>query len=1317
MESPGKKMDDGLTPSQRRAVNARGNVLVMAGAGTGKTHTLVERCLHCLCSEQPPASLEEILVVTFTEAAAAEMRRRLREQLEEKLRAAPEEPRWMEQIALFDTAHIGTLHSFCLKLVREHFHELGLDPQLAVLDAGEARLLAEETLNEELQEHYAGQDELAEAVQKLIQIYGGGRDQTIRQLVLRLHHYAQTRPDADGWLTRQIEKFASPAPDEWREWLLDAVRNWRNEWLPALENLQTENEKAAECLEILKKLKGSAPAPGAVRRALAANMTAIDHQMENDLPRTSANDQGVVGCARGGRAPQFTREQAAAVLEQILATDGKENFPPKKFTILRKPLEKFFTDAAFLHSLAPVKDGRDPLAEDWDWVCGPMGALVRLTQNFSARFAARKRDDSVLDFHDLEQFTLKLLWDFAANQPTSVAGHWRQKIRFVFVDEYQDINAAQDKIIQALSRDSSPSPRPSGERAGVRGVELANNLPPHPDPVKGRGPHGALRPLLLEGGEGEGQQAAPVGNRFLVGDVKQSIYRFRLADPKIFRDYAQNWRGKNGQTIHLAENFRSREGLLNFVNSVFEPLMREEIGGVRYDADARLQFGAPDRRAELSAAGDSSPRAELLLRFKKGRNDAETDAESSNDDLADLQETEKEARLLALRLKRLEAGKHEIWDAEKKRFRPAGWRDMAVLLRAPSGKAEIYAKEFQRAGVPLVVERGGFYDSNEIMDLLSLLQLLDNPLQDVPAIAVLRSPLAGLSLDELAQIRLTAKGVHFWTALNRTQNAECGMRNETLQKIKGFLERFRRWRQLARQASLSQCLESMLAETYYAEWLLARPRGAQRRANVERFLGLAQKFDQFQRQGLFRFLKFIEAQREAEVEPEVAAVADENAVRLMSIHQSKGLEFPIVAVADLAKSFNTQDLRGEIIFDETFGLCPRIKPPHTGRRYPSLPYWLAQQHQRREQWGEELRLLYVALTRARDTLILTGAVTEKKWETLWLKPEAITAQAIVAAKSYADWLGLWFAQYTGGTKATATEGELPHLRWRIADDAELRDDSICRSRGDEAQIKDQSETPHVVSYKNTIELDAATAERLHAILSWKYPFAAATQRPAKSSVTALRRQAEEELDDEAEQIFPARNFAPAARRNSRTKLSAVDAGTAHHKFLQQVALDNANDIAALKLETNRLEQEKVLSADERAALALEDIAAFWNSEPGRKIRAQAANVRRELAFTARFSPAELAAITGLKSAPGLEDEFVVVQGVADLVVLLPAEIWLVDFKTDEVRANELPEKTRLYAPQLKLYAQSLEKIYARPVTAWWLHFLSARKTVNVKAGR
>jgi ATP-dependent helicase/nuclease subunit A len=1216
MESPGRK-NDLLTPSQRKAVEARGNVLVMAGAGTGKTHTLVERCLDCLVTER--ASLDEILVVTFTEAAATEMRQRLRRALEKQLQAGPRhsqlstlnpfDSHCAEQLALFDAAHIGTLHSFCLKLVREHFYELGLDPQLAVLDAGEARLRAGETLDEELQAHYAGQDAPSDAVQKLIHIYGGGRDEKIRALVLRLHHYAQTRPDAEGWLAEQIKKFAAPKPDEWLTWLLDGIARWRDEWLPVLETLGTP---------------GTAPArssPG----ASPANKKAAE--IFNVFKRL---------------ADEFTRDLAAEVLEQIVAADG--NWPAKRKTVLRKPLEKLFDEAAFLASLATIKDGRDPLAEDWSWVRNHMGTLLQLAQNFSICFAERKRADGVLDFHDLEQFALKLLWDFAANQPTTTAARWRKKLRFVFVDEYQDINAAQDKIIQALSRDDADA------------------------------------------------------NRFLVGDVKQSIYRFRLADPKIFRDYARDWRGANGRTIPLTDNFRSRESLIHFVNSVFTPLMREEVGGVAYDAEAQLKFGSPDTRADFSVARDASPRAECLLRFKTGRSEpGETDDEPGADELADLSETEKEARLLVRRLKQLQAEQHLVWDDEGKVFRAVEWRDMAVLLRALSGKSEVYAMEFERAGVPLVIARGGFYESSEISDLLSLLQVLDNPLQDVPCIAVLRSPLVGLSLDELAQIRLAASG-HFWFALNQVQNSKSEMSDEPQAKIATFLERFARWRKLARQASLSRCLEAVLTETHCADWLRSRPRGAQRYANVGRFLNLAQKFDQFQRQGLYRFLKFIEAQREAEVEPDVAAVADENAVRLMSIHQSKGLEFPVVAVADLAKTFNTQDLRGEIIFDEEFGLCPKVQLPQTGRRYPSLPHWLAQQHQRREQAGEELRLLYVALTRARDTLILTGSVTEKKWSEQWQQSGGITTQKIVAAKSYADWLGLWFAQQPGAS--SAMQGTLPDLRWQIVDDAELE-----AEKAEGGRRKVEGEFP---------EFDHKAGLRLQNVLTWQYRFSAATKRAAKSSVTALRREAED-LDDEAEPVFPARpNFTENNPKSEirNPKLTAADTGTAHHKFLQRFSLADVG-LTALEAEAGRLERIGTLSADERAALDLKAIAKFWNSDAGQKIRQHPANMKRELEFTARFSPAELGGITGKKADASLADEFIVVQGVADLVVLLPAEIWLVDFKTDAVSTGDLPGKIRLYEPQLKLYAGALGKIYSRPVTNCWLHFLSVNHTVNL----
>ncbi|MDD5138688.1 MAG: UvrD-helicase domain-containing protein [Verrucomicrobiales bacterium] len=1304
---PSRTQNDSLTPSQRQAVAARGNVLVMAGAGTGKTKTLVARCLDCL--ERERASLDKLLIVTFTEAAAAEMRQRLRRAIEARTQDASLNSQplaaskqgedgstlnfWRSQLALFDIAHIGTLHSFCLRLVREHFHELGLDPQLAILDEGEARQLANETLDEQFQAHYAGEDEFSIAVKNLIQIHGGGRDEKIRALILRLHNYSQTRPAAAGWLAEQIQKFSAAEPADWRHLLLTAIEDWRNEWLPVLENLKGGNEKAAELAGILARLESG-----------VASSLRLDHI--------------------GAQRRRYTREMEAEVLEQIISADG--NWPAKRKTVLRKPLEDLFDEAAFLAALAPVKNGTDPLTEDWNWVRGHMETLLRLAEEFAGKFSDRKRADGVLDFHDLEQFALKLLWDFAADKPTATAETWRNKLSFVFVDEYQDINAAQDKIIAALSRNAfSPSPRPSGERAGVRGAELANNLPPHPDP------------LLLLGGEGEGKNA-PVGNRFLVGDVKQSIYRFRLADPKIFRDYSKIWHGENGRVIPLSENFRSRESLLNFVNSVFAPLMRKELGGVEYDEEAQLKFGSPETRPGFSVAKDASPRTELLLRLKAGRNESsEPDEESGADEPADLGETEKEARLLAARLKELRAEKHEIWDDKDKIFRAVEWRDMAVLLRAMSGKSEIYAMEFEHAGVPLVIARGGFYDSSEIADLLSLLQLLDNPLQDVPCIAVLRSPLVGLSLDELAAIRLTVSREHFWTALNAIQNEKLKIKNAAAGKVSKFLERFARWRKLARQASLSRCLEQVLAETHYDDWLKSRSRGLQRHANVGRFLNLAQKFDQFQRQGLFRFLKFIEAQREAEAEPEVAATPDENAVRLMSIHQSKGLEFPVVAIADLAKPFNTQDLRGEIIFDEEFGLCPKVKPPHTGRRYPSLPHWLAQRHQRREQAGEELRLLYVAMTRARDTLILTGSVSEKKWTEQWQETGTVTEQKILAAKSYADWLGIWFAQRQVQNSKfkiqNEKEGETPLLRWRIVEDVELGGDPVRSSRGDEAQTKEKPEPPHVGCYGDTTALDEATVKKLRAVLGWVYPQQAATERAAKSSVTALRRQASDELDDEAEPVF---NFQFSGRRLARVpappgqnpkseirnpKLNAADAGTAHHKFLQHVSLEKTGGVTALEAEALRLERQRVLSADERGALNLKAVAAFWNSDAGQKIRQQATSVKRELAFTAKFRLNELDKLVGSSRCDDgtpqhgilASNEFVVVQGVADLVVLLPREIWLVDFKTDEAGAGDLPAKIKLYSPQLKLYASALGRIYSKPVTNCWLHFLSAQRTESV----
>ena len=1241
-----------FTAQQQQAIKARGNVLVSAGAGTGKTRTLVERCVNLLLAETPPVSLDEILLVTFTEAAAAEMRQRIRLRIEEELIRQPANVHLEKQLALFDSAPIGTLHGFCLKLVRQHFYELELDPLLTVLPEEEARLLADDTLDRIFKTHYAGGDTLAEAVQGLVQTQGRGADKPVRALVCKLHNYTQTLPDAAAWFREQGEMFASPEPVQWRAWFAAAVTEWKETSLAFLQPRVAENVLAAKAVALL---------------------------------------QG------GG--------ETSLLLPGLLEVPA--SCPRGKKGVLLDPLETFFDEATFLGSLVATTDNHDPLAEDWNWSRKNMLALLRLAEDFSREFAAAKRELGALDFHDLEQHTLRLLWNGATQQPTPTAQAWRKKLRFIFVDEYQDINAAQDKIIEALSRTG----------------EVVAGVPPAVEPGVSPGGMGVASGAHLEGSEvSTNPPAATFGNRFLVGDVKQSIYRFRLANPHIFQNYSATWRGAMGQTIPLTENFRSRAGVLDFANSLFMLLMRREVGGLVFDEQSRLQFGAPDERKLLGVVA-GQPRVEWQLRLTGG--EPETEAAPTPDDLAELEDANQEAQLVALRLRRLHAEQHEIWDKDTKVFRAVKWSDMAVLLRSPGPKADIFAKEFSRLGVPLLVARGGFFASLEISDLLSLLRLLDNPLQDVPVLAVLHSPLVGLRVDELAAIRLAATKVPFWTALLRWRDRESAEIQkhstpvealdhvsrftfhaaDTFTKVDLFLSRFRRWRRLVRQVSLSRCLDAVLRETHYAEGLLTQPRGEQRRANVQRWLNLAQQFDQFQRQGLFRFLRFVEAQQAAELEPDVAAVTGENAVRLMSIHQSKGLEFPVVVVANLGKKFNVTDLNEDILLDEKFGLCPKIKPPETDRRYPSLPHWLARRRQKIESLGEELRLLYVAVTRACDTLILTARVTEKKFHERWQEPGRATSANLLAAGSFADWLGIWFGENCAGVRDGAHGVTRPTSRdglmsWEIFSAGLL----VTAEAVNAAEVLSQAD----------FTADAETWEQLEGRLQWTNKFAAASEQAAKVSVSTLRRAAAERAEEEAERWADKTfNIQHSTFKAGRNKKSAADIGTAHHRFLQFVAL-GAADESTLKAEAQRLEQAGILSAGEVAVLDFAALAAFWQSELGRRICARPAEVHRELEFTARFSLAKISAITGQSVAAEMKDEFVVVQGVADLAVIGEKEIWLVDFKTDEVRQDSLAGHVKKYEPQLRLYAQALERIYRKPVAQSWLYFLALREAVPVR---
>jgi ATP-dependent helicase/nuclease subunit A len=1150
------------TSQQQKAIAAQGNVLVVAGAGAGKTRTLVERCLAWLVADG--GSVDEMLMVTFTQAAAAEMRQRLRAGLES---AGLPPSRLAEQLALLDTSHICTLHSFCFNLLSEHFYELGLDPQLKVFSEEEARVLARQTLDAVLDEIYQSHEPAAQEIQRFILAHGADGDRPLRDLIDKVHRYAQTLRDADGWLAAQVARFQSPAPDEWRAWLMDELNVWPCSWRPVLRRQPAENTNAASCLAILDRMPAHP-----------------------------------------------SRTEWSVALGEIAAVDLSW---PKPKTKWRKPLDDFFAEAEFLLSVCAAQR-TDPLAEDWEWVRPSMLALLGAVARFARAFDQAKRKAGGIDYHDLEQFALRLLWK--DGQPSRIARHCRQKLRLVFVDEFQDINGAEEGIIEAVAR--------SGAEA----------------------------------------------NRFLVGDVKQSIYRFRLADPGIFVRYKTQWEVENGASVFgLSENFRSHEGILDFVNSVFASLMRAEIGGVDYDAASHLHFGAREQRGALAANPRLPPPVELHLRCRGlGENEQENGETEAGDNASD---TEKEARLIGRRLLAL---------------RPeANWGDMVILLRSPRNKVEAYVKEFTRLGIPLAAARGGFYDALEISDLLSMLQLLDNPLQDLPLLAVLRSPLVGLTSSELALIRAACPQGRFWSALVdwHRQNPAAGPR----EKAGRFLDRFRAWRRQARQSAVSHCLERIIDETRYSDWLLARERGAQRQANVERLLQLARQFDSSRGESLPRFLAFVAAQQESEGEIEPAAAPEGEAVRLMSIHQSKGLEFPVVVVADLGKRFNLSDLGARIILDSQFGFCPQVRPPDTPQLYPSLPYWLAQRRQKREMLGEEMRLLYVAMTRAARRLILCGTVAQKSLEEKWPARTALGlgSAEILSAAHYLDWLGPWLVKQGGSLTGSGADAL---LSWTLYDE---NHPALAKPAEDTAAAS--------VAARDSDDITAEVRDRL----AWHYSFQAETQRPAKSSVSVLRRQMAGEEEGEAARFF-AFDTPPFPGR-----LSAGESGSAHHTFLERVALEKTASVESLREEAARLCREKILTAEQLSALDFDALAAFWQSEVGRLLLANAGSIRRELAFTARFPAADLARLGSQEFESVGAGEFVIVQGAIDLGVFLPEEIWLVDFKTDRFPAGEVAEKIRLYTPQLSLYAEAISRIHQRPVTRRWLHFLAARMTVGV----
>lgn len=1162
------------TPSQKLAIEDRGGeLLVSAAAGSGKTRVLTERLMRWITEGDAPKSVDSFLVITFSTAAAAELRGRISEEIAARAAADPASKRLRRESALVRRAQIGTIHSFCSSLLREHAGRAGIAPDFAVADEDRARELRSLALETVMEAAYAAAEpdflSLADTV-------GAGRDdRRLEELVLSLHAKLQSHARPEAWAQEQAELFSAPAEDvgrtPWGRELLDSAGAELQAWAQELEALTPElaaREKMSRAY--LESFSATVTSLRGTARRAQEGWERFREALPVSFPR--------LGVLRGGGEDPELAERAKAVRDSC------------KKAVRR--LERDFSQPG------------EELLGDMRAAAPAMRALLRLVLDFDAEYTRRKRRRSLLDFSDLEHLAARLLTE-PDGSPTETALEVSRRYTEVMVDEYQDVSLVQDMIIRAVS-------------AGGRRL-------------------------------------------FMVGDVKQSIYRFRLADPTIFlgkyEKYADVPRpeGEPGR-VFLRESFRSRPEIVDAVNAVFGCLMSKGLGEMDYDERARL-------RAGLEYPG-VVPVPELVAVPVP---QAEEDEERPD-------KLETEAAYAARMMRRLVESGARV--SEGGALRPVGYGDIAVLLRSVNVSGPVWRRVLAREGVPVEAgQSGGFFEAPEVSVMLSLLAVIDNPRQDVALIAVLGSALFGFTPDELTQIRLAAGEGDFYAAL-------CAAAEEN-EKARAFLDALAGFRDLARDSELAELLPALYERLDCMALCAGLRDGEGRRARLMRLFELARGFESSGWRGLRRFLDWLRSMQQRGEEPAFPDEGGGAAVRIMSIHRSKGLEFPVVFIGDTARQFNRADLRGSVLVHPTLGLGPKYTDAARGIEYPTLARRAVAHRLERELLSEELRLLYVAMTRARERLFITCAFPDPERAVAKLAPgarERMPADALAAMRCPAEWL-ISAALGTGGRA----------LRLSIGGDEE----GLPRPLRPAAAADEAAPEP---------EPGPRACPELEAALSWSYPHPRACLLPSKLTATELKSLAEP--DGEAADMLPraARVFRRPRLGGAAAALNAAERGTAAHLALRYARLDEMTTPEGARRELQRLEAEGKLSPAEAAAVDAGGLSRLAASPLGRRI-AGAPRVLREFPF-ALLCPAE-------RFFPGAGDEELLLQGVVDCCLLEPDGAVIVDYKTDRVSAEEAGARAERYAAQLESYAWAVSQITGLPVKAKIVYFLRPGEAVEL----
>lgn len=1227
---------------QLEAIESRNrNLLVAAAAGSGKTSVLVERIIRKVIDPEQPLDIDKLLVVTFTNAAAAEMRARIGAALNEALAAAPHAYHLERQLALLSSAPISTIHAFCQGLIRQYFYLLDLDPRFRIAGDAEVELLKGDVLEKVLEAMYAAGDD---GFLLLADIYGGeDSDGMLQALVLQLYEFSRSHPWPEYWLDGLAAPFAIP----------DGENIDNTPWsLLIREKIIFELEEGQRKLDGLIKdtLKPGAPA------AYAATFRA-DRQLLEEIIHAAQQSWEALGIALSG-----------AVFEKIaktgneIAKETKEQLQKERNKIkdkVKKQQELYFCQPA------------ESWLEDMNKAAPAVQHLAALVKAFSCAFSAAKMQKGILDFNDLEHFALKVLLDEASSPgnmlPSAAARLLQGKFDEVMVDEYQDINNVQEAILQLVSSAQKP-------------------------------------------------------NRFMVGDVKQSIYRFRLAEPGLFMGKYHRYReseNPDALRVDLACNYRSRTGIIDAVNFLFSQLMTERVAELNYGEAERLYAGPdyPDAAGKLLAAG---PVELHLLEGKGEQAGQDTEGEKPCEDEeqggeeVELTGFEKEARLVARRILALKNSGCHVYDKHVKAYRPLAWRDVVVLLRSVRGKANILLDALRQSEIPCYAELdAGYFKETEVQVMISLLSIIDNPRQDIPLAGALRSPIGGFTAEEMAKIRLHKPGCDLWEALEA-----CGTTpdNPVLQqKTESFLKRLDHWRHFSRRSGVADLLWTIYRDTGYYDYVGGMPAGALRQANLRAMYDRARQFEATNYRGLFRFLRFIERLRDKGTDLAAARALGENedVVRIMSIHKSKGLEFPVVIIADLGKGINLQDSKSPVVCHKNLGIGPYLADPELRYRYPTLARLAIQHKLNMETKAEELRILYVALTRAREKLILVASAPGLAEKCAAWCGEAgraavpLPASLVASAKTYLDWICPAVARHETGAALRRYGGyeDQPLLLNALqAGEWEVHINSPDNGMGETAARSLDDPWLHRVSLLEPVDAgqDGGWVEN---ILGWKYPFRHTLGKPAKLTVTEIKRRLEDLADEQSERWHERGGLTARPRfRQAAGKLSAVETGTAMHTVMQHLDYRQGLDADSVARQVQAIVARDLLPADLAAHIDGKAIAAFFESDLGKRLAA-AEWVKRELPFSLMLQASRLY--------PELREseEMVFVQGVIDCLFREQDGFVLLDYKTD--RCDSADELVAKYKDQLDIYAEAAQQILRLPVREKYIYAFAKQQVIKV----